>query len=778
MSLSRRVATRSEHERLDDEASRLIHQSPKDKPPRKDLRRERVDVDGEKDPDEEQDRKDRSLNFKDIGGSLTQRVLCRWARSDDRVPARSKETGDVVYVSRKTLQEESGKYEEIKNKDRSETPEKPSEPSDEEPSESDSEPESESKSEGLDDEDQKAVDKVRKIWQEKSKGGDDKKYDLLLHILEMMEGGGKGSGEISRIDTDSENKEEGEIVSPEDESRSDNGESGKSTSESKSHREQTEAEKSGIPAPTRSAPTDAERDEAIRSIQETFPSNIASQIMSSDLHPQDVRQMVQTYSSVSKTPIEGNLRDYADKIRGLYHSSFSSVPPPSKWDREGKEVSFDSLSDSEKSEAYRQHQAQVVAVSMAAEAQIADRLKEFLGPLSNIAAEAMVRPGVDPEKTAEAVVNGLLRTGTRVSLTPREAKKLFRDLPAEAHPVVSAAVQVDAYDKARKELLGDRNSPHFISEHDSPKSIASNLFRAVQSIQTSGVEYGSPDMGVGYLFQQQVMRRLRELQPEKVAAVQESLDNQNADHFDRLESYYNRARARWERQKSKHDQKHPGKPFDTPSPNPPLKPPRYDSVRGPTSDQVSDVVRRFAFGRDFTYPPFRTVTLPRKQEKASVNAGSDFVSKSRIGVEYSTFIPTMSTGDQTMNKLSAAQSKNASSVLSSLDGMSGYLQNHYAGLGLNFETAKKIVNALDKCADDLEVGVFGPESFEHRKREVLAAALEIEPDEPYMNSFNSPQGPIQTDSDEPYMAEYQTDITTEVVEGEDETGRELAPEYK
>lgn len=64
-----RYATLSQSEKEDRESERLVRKSPKKKPPRKDLRRRRVQ-DQEDDPDKKQDRKDRSNNYKDASGDL------------------------------------------------------------------------------------------------------------------------------------------------------------------------------------------------------------------------------------------------------------------------------------------------------------------------------------------------------------------------------------------------------------------------------------------------------------------------------------------------------------------------------------------------------------------------------------------------------------------------------------------------------------------------------------------------------------------------------------
>src|SRR6478609_11266539 len=98
-----RWSTKTPEERQDDEASRLVRPAPKQKPPRRDLRRERVTP--EADPDQEKD-PDESRNFKDIGGSVG-RVVRRFARNE-RIPAKNKETGETVQISPDTLKEKPG----------------------------------------------------------------------------------------------------------------------------------------------------------------------------------------------------------------------------------------------------------------------------------------------------------------------------------------------------------------------------------------------------------------------------------------------------------------------------------------------------------------------------------------------------------------------------------------------------------------------------------------------------------------------------------------------
>lgn len=82
------VATKSDAEKEDEAAEGLIKKQPKYRPPRKDLKRRRLDDEGEKDPDAEQDGKDRSHNWKDIGASVrvAYAYLVRKAESQERKP--------------------------------------------------------------------------------------------------------------------------------------------------------------------------------------------------------------------------------------------------------------------------------------------------------------------------------------------------------------------------------------------------------------------------------------------------------------------------------------------------------------------------------------------------------------------------------------------------------------------------------------------------------------------------------------------------------------------
>jgi hypothetical protein len=134
-----RGATKDHYERDTEETERLIRESPKVKPPRRDLRRERTETDRDPDIDDDPDiskDKDLSLNYKTIGGS--ERVVARYLygydptvlhvaaramRADidrnDYVAVINKETGESTHVKQDTLKGPDGaKYKVIKEEEK------------------------------------------------------------------------------------------------------------------------------------------------------------------------------------------------------------------------------------------------------------------------------------------------------------------------------------------------------------------------------------------------------------------------------------------------------------------------------------------------------------------------------------------------------------------------------------------------------------------------------------------------------------------------------------
>lgn len=121
--------------------------------------------------------------------------------------------------------------------------------------------------------------------------------------------------------------------------------------------------------------------------------------------------------------------------------------------------------------------------------------------------------------------------------------------------------------------------------------------------------------------------------------------------------------------------------------------------------------------------------------------------------------------------------KEASEILYRLDTMASQIRSKFASMGLSQETAKELVNDLDRVADLVEGGSFGPESLLARQVEVLKSAkvLQHDSDEGYMATYNAPMAPKETDADEKYMSAFKDDQSQAVATGKSESGRPLAP---
>jgi hypothetical protein len=116
--------------------------------------------------------------------------------------------------------------------------------------------------------------------------------------------------------------------------------------------------------------------------------------------------------------------------------------------------------------------------------------------------------------------------------------------------------------------------------------------------------------------------------------------------------------------------------------------------------------------------------------------------------------------------------QDADAILTRLDKLAGHIQQNHEAWGMPFDTAKGIVNELDKVADAVEESTFGKESMMRRQAEVL----QRDSDEKYMDTFKNPMEPLQREADEPYMSAYgMPDQSSVVLHGQDSTGRKLAP---
>jgi hypothetical protein len=124
----------------------------------------------------------------------------------------------------------------------------------------------------------------------------------------------------------------------------------------------------------------------------------------------------------------------------------------------------------------------------------------------------------------------------------------------------------------------------------------------------------------------------------------------------------------------------------------------------------------------------------------------------------------------------------ASEILTKLDETAKTVEDLRDSGKVSPREAGELLHNIDSFADKLEIRVSGEEAFRARKAKVLKR----DPDEPWMDTFENPQKPIQAEPDEPYMHEsgqsfncksiktYDSDDTSQVTERDEYAVRDLS----
>ena len=579
-------ATKNQQQRDDEEAERLVRPAPKLKPPRRDKRRERVDT--ERDPDlQGETDPDLSKNYKDVGGS----VALRWlVAKDKKIPARNRD-GEVVFISPDTFKEKPGEYEKLKPED-AEAARK-----------------------------EKIKGKIRKKREKKQlkkevkreeKGKKPKKEKGKEAPEEPEEGKPKGEDEAPEK---GEPKEEEEKGTP------------------------SEADKAGIGSPKRRAASEDEKRDAVAAVVDTFPPEVSADILSQDLHPDDIQSLVASFQASKSTPV-GDLAKFTEGAKRIFETDPKKVKPPKTGkNAAGEAVPFDQLQPDEQAESYRQHQMQVVAFSMAAQHKItremtmpsmfgeprvpqavAEKLaqatlgkatppKRFvikgsdviafdeLSPKEQAQAEEKGEVSDFTEGTPEAqkevmaildakrasklaaeAHEAALASGDHVAIPDRVVKKLLKSLDPGAQQVAKGFLQANDYHEAKKLFLGGEG----ISEHDSPGDILGGLDKASAWFKKRAAVYGDKNHSVTSSFRVKVMGQLRSLDEKKFQHVRGSLDKRDAKTFDRAQAAWEKKQKAYEKQKKKWERSTQQSPEPKPpTDEPPRKPARYSMGRKP-----------------------------------------------------------------------------------------------------------------------------------------------------------------------------------------------------
>lgn len=456
-----RLGTKSIGDREDEEAERLVRPLPKKKPPRKDRRRERMDV--ERDPDlSDEDTKrdpDLSLNRKNIGGSVNLLRILRNARNADRVKVRRKEDGKVVDVSRDTLKERGGEYEVFKPSSKWE------QEADDFSERLKSDPGLESRLRNLVDPKSdtgglaegnpdfpagpfeknlppnvKTLGDLRDLAREvlsrpKTKPKKNKKEAPPGEEAPPSSAGPQKSESAPEKPPTQDSAEKGSpkglpavppkvqqvisdltklLTKPEREKpdaskpNENPSDSGGTPVQKEEISEEPQAEAPKAPKPSKKAPAEEfprrkpsqrETFEARQMVIDTFPPKLAAKFI--NLHPDDIHELVGNYHDLKAG--EMKVEHVADEIAKVKDWSLdpASVRAPDKVDVGGKEVKLSELSPEAQSEAVQKHRMAVIGARLAVRSQAVKALKNTGAPsrLAGHVVDFMLASGsMDPEE--------------------------------------------------------------------------------------------------------------------------------------------------------------------------------------------------------------------------------------------------------------------------------------------------------------------------------------------------------------------------------------------
>lgn len=367
-----------------------------------------------------------------------------------------------------------------------------------------------------------------------------------------------------------------------------------------------------IPDPVRSEPSDADRRMALDQIVEAFPAKIAARIIASNPHPDDVRTLIDTYQAARNAPVK-SVGDLVRMASDIYQTDPERITPPKVGvNQAGEEVPWEAMSPEEQGHAYKSHQMQVLAMSMAAEHQVQTSLRKNLpaemGPVAAEMANALLRK--KPVDASEVFNRSIVDRGH----VPIEDKQIAATLKAldgspEAQKLAIAAFQANDYQEARNRFgskavraaMGEdvdddeEDSYRFeqISENDSPHAIVGGLMDMQRFFDKRTSRYPKElvEQDPAGIFKKQVLSRVAELAPDKFPKVRQGLAPMEAKAYDKKVEAWEKEHSRWSEDSG------------LPEPKKPVKPDFYDllgSAKGEGSQRESfwkTLSRRMGFGK-------------------------------------------------------------------------------------------------------------------------------------------------------------------------------------
>lgn len=607
-------SARTRLERQDKEDERLVRSNPPSKPPRRDLRRERVRTEDDGETEDPSETKDRSHNYKNVGGSLLERVVRRAAQ--DRIKAKNRETGEVVNISPETLKTEPGKYEPVGEGEESK---------EEQPKPPESDPSKPEKQPGQADRDafyQKAGDALRALAQSNprlesrlkdfsnpqselynmAEGNPDFLAEKLLgpnlpegvrtlgdvrEALKMATPPAKPKkkkkapeaapaesppeskpSEPTATQPQAEAPAEPQAEAPPSEPEVEKPKAKKPKKPSVEEPttptpEPTETQKAGIPEPQRKPANAGEKEAALSMLVSTFPPHISSELIAKNYHPDDIRTLVSNYTAAKQGLGKRDIGELSEKVSSFFQTDPSKVAPPTKGkNAAGETVSFDKLTPEEQGEATRQHQLQIAAMSLAAHEAVTNQLTDK-GSLTN--RERVPRPlasllssmllsgsKVDPQKAATDTFDTTIRSSMSSKISDGAIQKLLQQVSKNpaAHAAAKAYLQANDYTLAKAKFL---KSGDAITEWQNPNRILRGLKETGRFFDQRNALYGeSTQHPASALFRTRLLNRLTALDPKKASKVTAKLPDLEEAEYKVHHKAWEAAYRKWSKENEAH----------------------------------------------------------------------------------------------------------------------------------------------------------------------------------------------------------------------------------
>ena len=552
-----RFSTKTDLERDNEETERLVRESPKVKPPRYDRRREQVETDQDTDLDQED--RDLSKNYKTIGGSV-------YTAKENLINVRlKKDPSHVVQVTKKTLQSDPGKYEEIK----SEAEKLEKKPKSKKPiSDTEKAPVTEDISDAEVSRELKEIAKKDKEFASILKDFVNPKSDIFqftkdapdISVEQFLRGrtppkGIKTVGDLQRVlSYKGKEPEKKPTKAPSQDEKEPSKEP-----EKKSKKPSKEPEKKLTKAP--GAPDRPySRDElnaAHSQLIMTFPTKVAVGLMlvKPPIHPDEISELLSNYNVAKSLTVKlDGIEAFRDAVSKVYVTNPNQVPPPKKVkNKRGGNILFEDLPEEERPKAIRQHQMQTLAMSLAAEGAIAKSLEDNGGVPKDLAddlagfmlsghkespEDRLKRAG---EKAENLFYQELQEKTDRKPVADEIVKKVLKSIskdPAVSKIAVGYFQALD-YKDARKRFL-DSKSEESISENLPPDVIASRLGKAMNFLRGRSERYseGTVTQDTAATFRARVTKYLEVLVPDKKTSIEKLLDKEDNRHYDKALKKY------------------------------------------------------------------------------------------------------------------------------------------------------------------------------------------------------------------------------------------------